>query len=348
MQFASDNTGGVHPRIMAALIAANETANMPSYGADALTAAAQDRIREVFEAPEACVHFVTTGCAANSLALSLFAPGWGRVFCHQTAHIQTSEAGAPEFYTGGAKLVPLAGAGGKIGPDTLRASLKDFGRDSVHNGRNTALSLTNATEEGRIYTPTEIAALAELAHGAGMGVHLDGARFANALSAQNVTPAQLSWQTGVDVLTLGATKDGCMAAEAVIIFDPAQAEAFEYRSKRGGHLLSKHRFLAAQILGWLEDGLWLDLAAHANAMARRLGQGLVGLEGVTLNQPVETNGVFVTLPRKLYQHAQAAGASFHVWPGAQFDDGHGPVPLRMICGWHTQAVDVDAFLTALA
>lgn len=346
MNFASDNTSGVHPHIMRALVAAND-GNLPSYGEDRLTAAATDRLRDLFEAPEACVYFVPTGCAANALALSLFAPGWGRIFCHESAHIQTSESGAPEFYSAGAKMIGLPGAGGLIAPDGLRKALLDYGRSSVHSGKNSALALSNATEWGRVYSPSQLSDLSAIARQAGMAVHLDGARLANALAARQVSPAQMTWRAGVDALSFGATKNGCMGVEAVMIFDPSHAEEFEYRRKRGGHLLSKHRFLAAQMLAWLDDGLWLDLARHANAMAADLGRRLAGIEGVQLLQPVESNGVFVTLPRAAHDRARDAGARFHVWPGDQFDDGHGPVGVRLICGWSTCATEIDALLAAL-
>lgn len=347
MNFASDNTGGVHPRIMQAIAAAN-AGHLPSYGADGITKAAQDALRRVFDAPKAAVHFVATGTAANALALSLLTPPWGRVFCHQSAHIQTSESGAPEFYSAGAKLVPVAGGDGRIDPDALAARLREFGRSSVHAGQNAAISLTNATEWGTVYDPDQVAALSDAAYHGGMAVHMDGARFANALAAQGGGPADLSWRAGVDVLTLGGTKNGCMGVEAVMIFDPVRAEEFEYRRKRGGHLLSKHRFLSAQVLAWLEDGLWLQMAGHANRMAAILGQGMQALPAVHLLAPVQTNSVFATLPRRMVNAARAAGAQFHLWPGDHIDDGHGPVSVRLVCAWDTQPQDVQALLDTLA
>lgn len=348
MNFASDNTGGVHPRIMAALTVANE-GRLPSYGTDAITLAAQQKIREVFDAPDAAVHFVATGTAANALALSLFTPGWGRVFCHETAHIQTSESGAPEFFTSGGKLVAVAGASGRITPEAFGAALMTHGRSSVHAGRNAMLSLTNATEWGTVYTAAQVSGLAAIAHELGMAVHMDGARFANALAAApGLSAADLTWRAGVDVLSLGGTKNGCMGAEAVVIFDPALSEDFEYRRKRGGHLLSKHRFLSAQILAWLEDDLWLELAGHANAMAAALGQGLADLPGVVLDQPVQTNSVFATLPRGMALRALDAGVAFHIWPGDHVDDGQGPLPVRLVCGWDTDPREIEAVLALMA
>lgn len=346
MNFASDNTGGVHPRIMQAIVDAN-AGHRASYGGDEITRAARDQLRRLFEAPDAAVHFVATGTAANALALSLLTPPWGRVFCHQTAHIQTSESGAPEFFSAGAKLVPVAGADGRIDPDALAEALHEFGRSSVHSGQNAAVSLTNASEWGTVYDADQVATLADAAYRAGMAVHMDGARFANALAAQDVSPADLTWRAGVDVLTLGGTKNGCMGVEAVLIFDPARAEEFDYRRKRGGHLLSKHRFLSAQMLAWLQDDLWLQMAAHANRLAAMLGQGLQALPGASLLAPVQTNSVFVTLPRQMVAAARAAGAQFHLWPGDHIDDGQGALSLRLVCGWDTQQAEVQALLEIL-
>ncbi|KGJ07851.1 low specificity L-threonine aldolase [Paracoccus versutus] len=347
MNFASDNAGGVHPRIMAALAAANE-GHVPSYGQDSITRAAQDRLRELFDAPEAAVHFVASGTAANALSLSLLAPGWGKVFCHADAHVQTSEAGAPEFMTGGAKLVPVPGAGGKITPEALAEALVVHGRDSVHAGRNAALTLTNATEWGTVYTPDEVDALAAVARDAGLGLHMDGARFANALAGLDVAPADLTWRAGVDILSLGGTKDGCMGVEAVLIFDPAKSEEFEFRRKRAGALVSKHRYLAAQVLAWLEGDLWLQLARHANAMAHELALGLARLPGVRIDQRVESNAVFATIPADLHRRACAGGLCYHLWPHSQKAEDDEPVGVRLVCGWDTRLEDVTGALQALA
>ncbi|RCW80248.1 threonine aldolase family protein [Paracoccus lutimaris] len=347
MNFASDNAGGVHPRIMAALAAAND-GHVPAYGGDRITRAAQDLLREVFDAPDAAVHFVPTGTAANALSLSLLAPGWGKVFCHQDAHIQTSETGAPEFFTGGAKLITVPGTGGKITPEALTEALILNGRDSVHAGQNVALSLTNATEWGTVYDVEEIAALTAIAHAQGMACHMDGARFANALASLDVAPSDLTWRAGIDILSLGGTKNGCMGVEAVLIFDPALSDEFEFRRKRGGALVSKHRFLAAQVLAWLEGDLWLQMARHANAMAHELALGLSRLPGVRINQRVETNAVFATVPREVYSRARATGMSFHLWPHTQDEAGDEPLSIRLVCGWDTRLEDVTGALAALA
>ena len=344
MNFASDNTGRVHPKIMAALAAAND-GHLPSYGSDSITRAAQNRLREIFDAPEAAVHFVATGTASNALALSLMTPGWGRVFCHESAHIQTSETGAPEFFMGGGKLLLVAGPDGKIGAENFGTALDCYGDTSVHSGCNAGLSLTNATEAGTIYELDELRGLTAMARDAGLFVHMDGARFANALAAQDAAPAEASWRAGVDILSLGATKNGCMGAEAVVIFDPAKARDFEYRRKRGGHLYSKHRYLSAQILAWLDDGLWLELAGHANAMARDLAFGLGALSDVVIDQRVETNSVFATLPLALLTRLEAAGATFHYWPEPVAGDAAASV--RLVCGWDTRPEDVERFLSVL-
>ncbi|KGJ06752.1 L-threonine aldolase [Paracoccus halophilus] len=347
MNFASDNAGGVHPRILAALGAAN-AGHVPAYGGDRITRAAQDRLRETFDAPDAAVHFVASGTAANALALSLAAPGWGKIFCHADAHIHTSESGAPEFLTGGAKLVPIPGAGGRIAPEDLIAALEANGRDSVHAGRNVALSLTNATEWGTVYDLDELAALTAIARDHGLICHMDGARFANALAALDVAPADLTHGAGIDILSLGATKNGCMGVEAVMIFDPALAEDFEFRRKRAGALVSKHRYLSAQMLAWLEGDLWLQMAAHANAMAHDLALGLSRLPHVRIDQRVQTNAVFATIPHDLHVRAQAAGIVYHPWPHSQRLDEGEPVSIRMVCGWDTTPEDVGATLEALA
>ncbi len=294
MFFASDNGAPCPAPVMAALARANQGSAMP-YGNDSLTAAAADLVRDVLEAPEAAVYFVATGTAANALALATLCPSWGAVFCHEGAHVQHDECGAPEFFSG-AKLLPVAGAHGRMSPAALDARIRAQGVRVVHSVQPGAVTITDVTEAGTIYTPAEIAALAEVAHGHGLPVHLDGARFANAVAATGATPAELTWKAGVDALSFGGTKGGLMGAEAVVFFDPAKAWEFELRRKRAGHLFSKNRYLAAQFQGWLEGGLWLDLARHANAMAARLAIGIARIPGAALVHPAEANIVFATLP----------------------------------------------------
>src|ERR1700683_3519705 len=272
MNFASDNTAGVAPEILDAIVAANAGYAL-GYGNDDWTLGGERRLSEIFE-HEVAAFLVPTGTAANALALAQVTPPWGVVFCHADSHIATDECGAPEFFGDGLKLAGLPGGDGKIAPETLAAALAGYGDHRPHQMVASALSLTQASEAGTIYRTDEIAALSEIAHGRSLAVHMDGARFANALVRLNTTPAQMTWQSGIDVLSFGATKGGAMAAEAVIIFDPARAGFLGERRKRGGQLLSKHRFIAAQFAAYLAGDCWLVLARHANAMADRLAQGL--------------------------------------------------------------------------
>ena len=345
MNFASDNTAGVAPQVLEALIAAN-SGHAPSYGADPLTLAVRDRIRELFEAPSAAVYLVATGTAANALSCGLLTEPWGAVFCHRNAHIEEDECGAPEFYTGGSKLVLVDGAHGRIDPAGLERAITHTGRGGVHNVQRGMLSVTNATEAGTVYTPEAVRELAGIAHRWGLPVHMDGARFANAMATLGCTPAEATWKAGVDVLSLGATKGGCMGVEAVVIFDPDRGWEFELMRKRGGHLFSKHRFLAAQMLVWLAGDLWLDLARHANAMAAKLSAGIAAVPGAKLVHPTEANAVFAAFPREAHRRVQEAGAHYYLWPFDQSLKGPGEEPLaaRLVCSWATTEAEIDAFL----
>ncbi|MDO5528089.1 MAG: beta-eliminating lyase-related protein [Paracoccus sp. (in: a-proteobacteria)] len=345
MNFASDNCAGVHPSVMAALGAANEGA-VSSYGADGLTRAAADRLRDVLGAPEAEVMFVATGTAANAVALGAVCPGWGRIFAHRDAHIQTSECGAPEMFTAGAKMSLLDGEGGMFSPDALDEAAQYAEAAGLNAGRNAAVSITNATEWGRVYGPADVAAIAEVTHRRGMALHMDGARFANAVAASGASPADLTSRAGVDLLVFGGTKNGAMGVEALVAFNPGHAEALRFMRKRSGHLLSKHRYLAAQIYALLQGDLWLDLARHANAMAARLGEVVADMAGASLLAPVETNQVFVALPEATAQRLRAAGAVFHDWPksGAQEP---GQTAIRLVTGWATDPAEIDAFAAAM-
>ncbi len=347
MNFASDNTSGLPPDIMAAITQANEGYAL-GYGNDALSTRLRDRIREVFEAPEAEICLVTTGTAANALALATLTPPWGAIYCHGLAHIEVDECGAPEFYTGGAKLVHVAGGNGKMAPEALAAKLAGAGRGVVHSVQPAALSLTNLTECGTRYSAAEIAELAGIAHDHGLAVHLDGARFANALVAAGATPAEMSWRAGVDALVLGGTKNGLMGVEAVVIFDPAHAWELQLRRKRAGHLWSKHRFLSAQMLAWLEDDLWLGLASHANAMAATLEAGLAPHAEMLFAR--EGNMLFARWPRGLHHQMQAKGAQYYLWPEGETLEGpeEEPVSARLVSSWSTTPEQVDAFLGLFA
>ncbi len=344
MFFASDNSSGAAPEIMAAVMAANDGYAMP-YGKEPAMAEVTARIRTIFEAPEAAVCLVATGTAANSLAMALMTPPWGALYLHQDAHANCDECGAPEFFTGGAKLVPVAGADAKMTPATLRAALGPAGAVSVHEMPRALVSLTNLTEAGTVYSPAEIAALTALARDYGLPAHLDGARFANALVAAGCTPSEMTWKAGIDVLSFGGTKNGCLGVEAVVIFDPAKAWELELRRKRAGHLFSKHRFLSAQMLAYLTDDLWLRLAGRANASGKALSAGIAAAPGGRLLHPTDANVVFAAWPRAGHARLRAAGARYHerdAGPGA--DDSLGA---RLVCSWSTTPDDIAGFLAPL-
>lgn len=341
MNFASDNTAPVAQPILDAIARANAGYAL-GYGNDDDTRAVERRLSEIFER-EVAAFLVPTGTAANALALAQIAPPWGVVFCHAEAHVATDECGAPEFFGDGIKLVGLPGDAGKIAPDTLKTALAGYGGHSPHQMVAAALSITQVTEAGTVYRVEEVAALAEIAHARGLVVHMDGARFANALVRLNATPAQMTWQAGIDALSFGATKGGAMAAEAVLIFDPARAAFFGERRKRGGHLLSKHRFLAAQIAAFLERGLWLDLARHANAMASDLAEKLAA-HGLPPVFPVEANLVFVALPGVLDAKLKAAGASYYVRPSDALGLPADHVLARLVTSFATRQDDVERFV----
>lgn len=341
MWFTSDNASGAAPEVMAAVTAAN-AGYARSYGADAFMDRARDQIREIFEAPEAAVYLVATGTVANALALSLLTPPWGAVFCHQHAHIAEDECGAPEFYMHGAKLALVHGAHGRMDPAALEAAIVKAKGGGVHGVQPGAVSITNVTEAGTVHSVAEVAALAGVARAHGLPVHLDGARFANALVATGATAAEMTWKAGVDVVSFGGTKNGCMGVEAVVIFDPAKAWEFELRRKRGGHLFSKHRFLSAQMVGYLEDGLWLRLAAHANAMGARLVRGLAQMPDVSLVHPAEANILFPEWAVGTHARLEAAGAAYYPFPAPM-----GRERARLVASWSTTEADVDQFLAAL-
>lgn len=346
MFFASDNASPVPPQVMAALARANE-GYAPSYGNDPIMEGVRTRLREVFEAPEAAVYLVATGTTANALSLASFCPPWGAVYCQPEAHINVDECGAPEFYTSGAKLVGVPGAEGKIDPAALATAIATATPVGVHNVQPGMLSLTNLTEAGTAYSVDEIAELAGIAKGAGLPVHLDGARFANALVATNATPAQMTWRAGVDVLSFGGTKNGLMGVEAVVIFDPAKAWEFELRRKRAGHLFSKHRYLAAQMAAYLEDDLWLTLARQANAAGQRLAEGLTSHPQAELSHSAPANMMFATLPRALHAKARAEGAVYYM-NGPEEGPGDEGIEARFVTSWCTTGEEVDRFLSLIA
>ncbi len=342
MHFASDNTSGCPPQIMAALMRANDGYAM-GYGNDAFMARVRDQLRAVFEAPEAAVYLVATGTAANALACAVACPPWGAVFCHAHAHIAEDECGAPEFFTNGAKLVLVPGPHGKMTPESLAAAITRLSPANVHSVQRGMVSITNVTEAGTVYTPAEIAALAAIARQNDLPVHLDGARFANALIATGASPADMTWKAGVDLVSFGGTKNGLMGVEAVVIFDTAKAWEFELRRKRAGHLPSKHRYLSAQMEAYLTDDLWLELARQANAKAALLAQGLAQIPDAVLAHPVNANMLFPHFPAGTHDRAQAAGAVYYRMPGPQGRDA-----ARFVASWSTTDAEVQDLLHALA
>jgi threonine aldolase len=348
MWFTSDNAGPAHPAVIEAIARAN-AGYAASYGAeDAMTRVAA-AIRATFEAPEAAVYLVATGTAANALALACLCPPWATVYCHRGAHVEEDECGAPEFYTGGAKLTLVDGDDGRIVPEALERALAMTAPRGVHGVQKGALTLTNATEVGTVYSPGAIARLCEVARAARVPVYMDGARLANALAALGCTPAELTWRAGVDALSFGGTKNGLLGVEAVILFDPARAWEFELRRKRGGHLFSKHRYLSAQMEAYLADGLWLELATRANARAAMLSHGLEGLPGTRVLYPTEANMVFAAWPRAGHAAARAAGARYYPHTlGTRLEGPDEPAPsARLVCNWATTEADVAGFLAAV-
>ena len=347
MIFTSDNASGAAPEILKALVEAEAGYAMP-YGNDPLTRRAQDRVREVFEAPDAAVHFVATGTAANALALACLCPPWATVYCHRSSHIEEDECAAPEFYTGGAKLTLLDGDDAKMTAEGLSAVVSGAAPVGVHNVQKGALSLTQATEAGAAYTLDEVRQLAGIARNAGLPVHMDGTRLANALVRQGVSPADMTWRAGVDVLCLGATKNGAMAAEAVILFDPDKAWEFELRRKRGGHLFSKLRFLSAQMDAYLTDGLWLKLAGHANAMADRLAEGIAASPEARITNTIGANILFPEITLAQHRRLQQAGAGYYtITPFDPDGDASQKILIRLVASFRTTEADTERFLEAL-
>ena len=331
-QFASDNNAGICPEAWSAMAAAN-AGHAPGYGGDDWTVAASSAIRAAFET-DCPVYFVFNGTAANALALSAICRSSDAIVCHAMAHVNVDECGAPEFFSGGAKLLVADTADAKLTPDALTA-LAVTPHDE-HSSRPRALAITQATELGTLYTRRELDQLCSTAHAHGMKVQMDGARFANAVASLACKPADISWRAGVDVLCLGGTKNGLPSGEAILFFDHALAEEFARRRKQGGQLASKMRFLAAPWTGVLKDGAWLKHAAHANAMAQRLAAAASRLSGTRLLAPVEANGVFIDLPQRAIDAVRAKGWRFYNFVGA--------TGVRFMCSWDTTPASVDALV----
>ncbi len=343
MNFASDNVYGVHPRILASLSDAND-GTAPSYSYDDLSKRAEEQLCMVFD-KEVRAFLVTTGTAANGLALSALTPPYGAVICHSEAHISVDECNSPELFTGGAKIMGLPAADGKIRPDQIEKCLKGFIRGE-HDPKPCAVSIANATELGTVYSPAEVKVISDLIRPRNMKLHMDGARFANALVGLGASPAELTWKSGVDALSFGGTKNGAMLLEAVIFFDIKLAEDFSYRRMRSGQLVSKGRYLAAQMLAYLKDDLWLENARIANDLAAELAEGLRKFNSIRIPNPTQANEVFAIMPRALFEKLHDKGAHFYDW----ISDGVGEeeVMARFVMSYATPKQDVGKFLKLLA
>lgn len=337
IELRSDNAAGVAPEIMAAVTASNVGTAL-AYGADRVTARLEARVREVFEHPGARVFAVTSGTAANALGLSAMCPPWGSVLCHETAHVLNSECGSTSMLGGGAILRGVPGDDFRLDPDTVRAAFAATRWGDPHHSQPAVLSLTQATDMGTIYQVADIAELVAVGRERGLRAHLDGARVANAIAALGCAPADLTWRAGIDVLTLGATKNGALSSEAIVVFDAAVADDLVYRTKRAGHVTSKMRFQSAQLIAYLEDDLWLRLAARSNAAMARLAAGLAALGVEFANRP-DVNMLFANVDEAVAARLEAAGLLFYrIRPGV----------IRLVTSWQTTDDEVDDALARFA
>jgi len=336
LDFRSDNVASVAPEIMAALAAAN-SGTATSYGKDDLSAALDRRFTQLF-GREARVFPVATGTAANALSLAAITPPYGAIYCHETAHVHTSEAGATEFYSGGAKLMTLPGPDFKLRPETVERAIRNSGLGQTHKAQPAGIAVTQATDYGTVYGVEELAALGKVARANGLKLHMDGARLANALAHLGAAPADVTWRIGVDILSFGATKNGAMNAEAIVVFDPALARDLAFRLRRAGQVWSKMRFAAAQLIAYVEDGLWLRCAARANALAARLAAGVADLPGIRFLAPVEANEVFLIVDPAAVPRLEADGLMFH---------RRGDDVIRLVCRFDGTEAEVDGAISCL-
>ncbi len=334
--FTSDNVTSACPEVMDAVIAAN-SGIAESYGDDQWSSRLQTKLSEIFET-DVIVFPAVTGTASNALALSVLTPVFGKIYCHELSHINTDECGAPEFFTGGAKLIPMRSSNGRI--DAIDLSQTIRGAGNVHAPQPAAVSITQSCETGTVYQIDEIMAISKTAHIHGMSVHMDGARFANAIDSLGISPAEMTWKSGVDVLTLGGTKNGCLAAEVVVFFKPELVGDFPFLHKRSGQLLSKMRFISSQLEAYLSDDVWLRNAHHANAMAKILSEGLDAFSNIELAYPTQSNEVFVHLPRELIDDLNNAGYDIN----EEELDGKA---VRFVTAWNSELKDVEQLLAVI-
>jgi threonine aldolase len=330
--FASDNYAGICPEAFAAMVEANQGHEV-SYGDDSWTEKAANLLRDVFET-DCEVFFVFNGTSANSLSLASLCQSYHSILCHEIAHVEGSECGAPEFFANGTKVLLLSGTGGKIDPKSIEKAVNK--RTDIHYPKPRALSLTQATEVGTVYSLAELRELAEVARHFSLRIQMDGARFANAVVSLGVTPKEVTWQSGVDVLCFGGTKNGLAVGEAVVFFNRELAREFDYRCKQGGQLASKMRFLSAPWVGLLKDGAWLRHAKHSNAMAQRLDAAIRNLPGIHVSFPVNSNAVFVKIPEHIVEAMHQRGWRFYTHVGGWEES-------RLMCSWDTTMEDVDRF-----
>ena len=335
--FTSDNVTGACPEVMDALIKAN-SGFAPSYGNDKWSLNLKNKFSEIFET-NVTIFPATSGTASNSLALSALSPVFGKIYCHELSHINTDECGAPEFFTGGAKLIPIRGKNGKISKKEFSESIRGTG--NIHLPQPAVVSMTQSCETGTVYQLDEISANSEIAHSHGLKVHMDGARFSNAVASLNVSPAEMTWKSGIDVLSFGGTKNGCIAAEAIVFFKPELVENFPYLHKRSGHLVSKMRFISAQLEAYLSNDVWLRNARHANTMASLLSKGLAEFPDIKLVHPTQSNEVFVNLPNSIVKYLNNEG----------YDVNHDELDgkaARFVAAWNTESNDIDKLLKTIA
>jgi threonine aldolase len=334
--FASDNYAGICPEAFAAMVEANQ-GHQVGYGDDTWTEKASNLLRELFET-DCEVFFVFNGTSANSLSLASLCQSYHSILCHEISHVEGSECGAPEFFANGTKVLLLPGAGGKVNPQSIERAVNK--RTDIHYPKPRALSLTQATEVGTVYSLAELEELAAVARHFNLRIQMDGARFANAVASLAVTPKELTWKAGVDVLCFGGTKNGLAVGEAVVFFNRELAQEFDYRCKQGGQLASKMRFLSAPWVGLLQEGAWLRNAKHSNAMARRLEAAICNLPNVSVSYPVESNAVFAKIPEPVVEAMHQRGWRFYTHVGGWEES-------RLMCSWDTTEGDVDAFAADL-
>jgi threonine aldolase len=336
IDYRSDNTGRAAPEILEALIRANQGTAL-GYGGDEWTAALQQRFSELFEAAVR-VFPVATGTAANALALASLGPSWGNVYCSEVAHINSAEANATGFFGGGLKLVPVAGNHGKIDAAALAETLAGIAPGQIHRGQPSAVSLTQATDLGAVYTLDEIRGIAEVAKARGLKLHMDGARFANALARLGCSPAEPTWRSGIDIMSFGATKNGGALCDTIVVFTPEIADIVAVQLRRAGQVWSKMRFASAQLIAYVENGLWLDMARTSNEIAARIAAGLRDLAGARLLAPVEANEIFLELPSTIMDALETDGFQF-------YRRSRGLA--RFVCRFDATEAEADALVAAL-